>query len=407
MSGLDTTQIRKDFPLLAGDSQTTPVYFDNACMTLKPISVLSAMEEYYRDFPACGGRSHHHLGDRVTNAIVAARQVTAQFINAQIADEVVFLRNTTEGINMLAYTLSLQPGDIILTSDKEHNSNLVPWQLAAKRSGATHKVIPTSPNGQLDMAKYEQTLADENVKVVAMGWESNLDGVAIPVADVIAIAHAHGALVVLDAAQTAPHQRIDVQALDTDFLVFSGHKLGGPTGTGVLYGKYNLLEGLSPFLTGGSTVGEVTYTEQSFLEAPAKFEAGLQDYAGIIGLATAINYIQEVGLEQIAAHQIVLNEYATAGLQQIEGCHILGPLEATKRGGILNFYIDGIDVHHTALLLDKSVGVALRSGQHCVHSWFASRELNGSVRASFYMYNTKSEIDRFLSGVADVVAVNK
>ena len=400
---MDTNSIRQDFPLFQNDDSL--VYFDNACATLKPESVLQAMDTYNREFPTCGGRSINRLGERVTKAVQSAQSTVAKFINAKQAEEIVFLRNTSEGLNLLARTLDLSTGDIVLTSDKEHNSNLVPWQLAAERSGAIHKIVRTKEDGQFDMHSYETALKEGGVKAVALGQVSNLDGVVIPAEEVITLAHEYGALVVLDAAQAAPHQVIDVQALDVDFLVFSGHKLCGPSGTGVLYGKHALLEELAPFLVGGSTVSATTYEGYELLPTPEKFEAGTQDYAGIIGLEAAVKYVEQIGREEISRHGHKLNAYATEQLQKLPDLHIIGPSDPALRSGILSFYIDGIDIHQIALALDSGSGVQVRSGQHCVHSWFTDRGIFGSVRLSFYIYNTTEEIDRCVEGLEKIQAV--
>lgn len=400
---MDTNSIRQDFPLLQKDDSL--VYFDNACATLKPEPVLQAMDEYNREYPTCGGRSINRLGERVTKSVQSSRETVARFINAKQPEEIVFLRNTSEGINLLARALDLAEGEVILTSDKEHNSNLVPWQLAASRTGAIHKVVRTQADGQFDMTTYETALKEGGVKVVALGQVSNLDGVVIPAAEITALAHEHGALVVLDSAQAAPHQPLDVQALNVDFLIFSGHKLCGPSGTGVLYGKRELLEQLSPFMVGGSTVSATTYDGYELLPAPEKFEAGTQDYAGIIGLGAAVQYVEAIGLEAIRRHEHKLNAYATEQLQKLPNLHIIGPSDPALRSGILSFYIDGIDIHQIALALDSGSGVQVRSGQHCVHSWFTDRNIFGSVRLSFYVYNTTEEIDRCIDGLEKIQAV--
>jgi len=400
---MDTDRWRQDFPLL--QTAKPLIYFDNACATLKPESVLQAMDTYNREFPTCGGRSVNRLGSRVTKAVQAARKVAARFVNAAHEDEIVFLRNTTEGINLLAHSLSLSEGDIILTTDKEHNSNLVPWQLAAKRTNAKHQVVRTQDDGTFSIDVYRAALASGSVKVVAMGMTSNLDGVSIPAQEVVSLAHEYGAVVVLDAAQAAPHQLLDVQKLEADFVVFSGHKLCGPSGTGVLYGTRAAWTTLQPFLVGGSTVSSTTYTEYELLQVPERFEAGLQDYAGIIGLAAAMEYVDLVGRDEIARHEHKLNAYATAQLEQLSGVTILGPTDPAERGGIVSFYIPTIDMHQIAITLDTASSVLVRSGQHCVHSWFHDRDIVGSVRLSFYLYNTTDEIDVCMAGLEKVIAV--
>ena len=398
-----TEHVRHDFPLYQTSDEI--IYFDNACATLKPESVLMAMDAYNREFPTCGGRSINRLGERVTRAVESARSAVARFINAARPEEIVFVRNTTEGINLLAHTLKIGAGQVILTTDKEHNSNLVPWQQAATRTGAQHIVVPTHFDGTFDMDAYERLLQGGEVAVVAMGYTSNLDGVSIPAREVVEKAHQYGAICVLDAAQAAPHHALDMQALDVDFLVFSGHKLCGPSGTGVVYGKYHLLEALAPFIVGGSTVSESTYAGHTMLSAPEKFEGGTQDYAGIIGLEAAITYVDTLGVEAIGEHIVTLNQYATDALMSLPGLRIIGPPSAALRSGILSCTIEGVDIHQVAISLDQVAGVQVRSGQHCVHSWFMDRGMHGSVRLSFYVYNTTEEIDRCVEGLQKVIAV--
>jgi cysteine desulfurase/selenocysteine lyase len=384
---MDVTKIRRDFPAL---SDPGLVYFDTACQSLRPQPVIDAMDAYYREYPACSGRSMHHLAARVTQKVDDARTVTAKFLNASKKEEIIFTRNTTEGINLVANALSFKPGDIILITDKEHNSNLIPWQKLCRQKGTLLKVVPTQSDDTFDLDAYAKLL-NPNVKLVSFGHTSNLDGVTIPVAEIIRLAHKNGSLVLLDAAQSAPHRQLNVKSLDVDFLAFSGHKLLGPSGTGVLYGKYALLDAMEPFLVGGDTVASSTYESAEFLPPPEKFEAGLQDYAGIIGLAAALQYLQKVGFDGIQKQELEVTRVLTAGLQGIPGLHIIGPADLALRGGITTFYIDGIDSHRIALMLDQMRGITVRSGQHCVHSWFHSRGIAGSVRASAYFYNTVDE----------------
>jgi cysteine desulfurase/selenocysteine lyase len=400
---MDTNRIRNDFPLLQGDDSV--VYVDNACATLKPEPVLAAMDAYNRDYPTCGGRSINRLGERVTKAVQHARETTASFISAAHTDEIVFVRNTSEGLNLLAYSIPLSSSDVILTSDKEHNSNLVPWQRAAERTGARHVVVPTNSDGTFNLEWYQEALATEGVTVVAMSMTSNLDGVSIPSTEVTRLAHEHGATVVLDAAQAAPHEPLDVTKLQADFVVFSGHKLCGPSGTGVVYGSREAWQSVHPFMVGGSTVSTTTYEGYELLPVPERFEAGTQDYAGIIGLAAAMEYVTAVGRENITRHEHKLNAYATEQIESMSGVHILGPHDPVERAGILSFYVDGVDMHQIALTLDTAHGVLVRSGQHCVHSWFTAQGIPGSVRWSFYFYNTTDEVDRCVAGLEQIIAV--
>ncbi len=367
-----------------------PIYLDSACQSLRPRVVIDALDNYYEKTSACGGRSMHHLAAEVTRACDQARASVAKFLGAAKKEEIVFTRNTTEAINLVAQSLNLQKGDVVVISDKEHNSNLVPWLWMAKKKGIEVRIVPSKADNTFDMAAFEQRL-DKQVKLVAMGYTSNLDGVCIPAEEIIKRAHQVGALVLLDAAQAAPHRKIQVKALDVDYLALSGHKLLGPSGTGVLYAKYRLLEEMEPFLVGGDTVVSTTYTSYEFLPPPEKFEAGLQDYAGQIGLGAAVEYLQKVGFDAIQKQELLFNEAITAQLQGLPGLKMIGPADPKLRGGIFSFYIEGIDSHRIALMLDQMANIQVRSGQHCVHSWFHARAITGSVRASAYFYNTLEE----------------
>ncbi len=387
---MDIKKIRQDFPLL--QEQKPGVYFDNACQSLRPKQVIDAITQYYVKYPACGGRSMHHLGQEVTRLCDEARARTAKFLGAARKEEIVFTRNTTEGINLVANALDLKAGDVVLITDKEHNSNLIPWQTLARRVGIVYKIIPSNPDNTFNLAALDQLLSRE-VRLVSVGHTSNLDGVTVPADEIIKRAHRSGALVLLDAAQSAPHEKINVRALDVDFLALSGHKMLGPAGMGVLYGKYQLLEKMSPFLVGGDTVALSTYADCQFLPPPEKFEAGLQDYAGVIGMGAAVKYLQDIGMDAIQKQEHVLNETLTRELRDLPGLKLIGPADPRLRNGIFTFYIEGIDSHRIALMLDQMAGVMVRSGQHCVHAWFNAHKIQGSVRASLYFYNTEEEVE--------------
>ncbi len=399
---MNIQKIREDFPLLISNNGRKPIiYFDNACQTLRPQAVIEAVQQYYEETPACAGRSMHRLASQVSRQVDEARQQVARFLHAARKEEIIFTRNTTEAINLVANALDWKPGDVVLLTDKEHNSNLIPWQMLARRFGVCLKFVPSNPDNTFNLAAYQQALQG-GVRLVTMGYTSNLDGVSIPAEEVVRLAHRHGALVLLDAAQTAPHQKIDVRRLDADWVAFSGHKMLAPSGIGVLYGKYRLLETMQPFLVGGDTVATSTYEDCQFLPPPEKFEAGLQNYAGIIGLGAAIRYLQQVGLEAIEKHEIALNQYLSEALKSVPGLQIIGPADARLRGGILSFFIPGVDHHRIALMLDQMAGIAVRSGQHCVHSWFNSRGIPGSVRASLYFYNTEEEARQLVDALIKI-----
>jgi cysteine desulfurase/selenocysteine lyase len=395
--------LRLDFPILQKRIAGKPIiYFDNACMTLKPTPVIAAMDDYYENFPACVGRSAHKLGKLATERYARAREKVAKLIGAR-PEEVVFTRNTTEGINLIANCLNLKSGDIVLTTDKEHNSNLLPWQ-QLKEKGVIHRICFSKPDGTFDLDSFKKNL-DGTVKLVSMVHTSNLDGTTIPAEEIIKLAHKNGSLVLLDAAQSVPHKKIDVKKMDVDFLAFSGHKMCGPTGVGILYGKFDLLKQLKPFMVGGDTVKTTTYTSAEFLLPPEKFEAGLQNYAGAIGLGAAAEYLQKIGLENVEKHEIELNKFITEEISKIPGVKILGPQNPELRCGIISFVIEGMDMHYIAQLLDNLENIAVRSGQHCVHSWFNANKVPGSVRASLYFYNTKEEARIFIDTLKKVCAL--
>ena len=376
-------------------------YLDNACQSLRPKAVIDAINQYYLKSSACSGRSMHHLAVEVTRACDEARTTVAKFLNASRKEEIVFTRNTTEGINLVSNSLDFQKDDVVLISDKEHNSNLIPWQILVKKKGIILKIVPSQEDNTFDLQAFEKLL-DKKVKLVSFGQTSNLDGVSIPAAEIIKKAHQNGSLVLLDAAQTAPHRRINVKALDADFVAFSGHKMLGPSGTGVLYGKYQLLEQLEPFMVGGDTVLSSTYDSCQFLPPPEKFEAGLQDYAGIMGLGAAANYLMGIGFEVVEKHEQLLNEAITAEIKDLPKLKLIGPGDAKQRGGIISFYIEGVDSHRIALMLDQMASIMVRSGQHCVHSWFNAHQLKGSVRASIYFYNTLEEAMLFVNSLKKI-----
>lgn len=402
---MNIEKIRDEFPLLQKESRKMIVYLDNACQTLRPRPVINAINDYYQKYPTCGGRSTHKLGEIVTEKCEEARKTIAEFIGAKRKEEIVFTRNTTEGINLVAHSLGLKENDVVLTTDKEHNSNLIPWQVLSEKEGVVYKIVPSKENNTFDLERFKEIMEDlqNKVKLVAMVFTSNLDGVSIPVNEIVKVSHQYGAKVLLDAAQAAPHQRINVSDLDVDFLAFSGHKMLGPSGTGVLYGKYRLLEEMEPFLVGGDTVEYSTYENHKLLPPPEKFEAGLQNYAGIIGLAEAVRYLEKIGFKNIANQEYKLNKFITEELLKIPQVKLIGPVDPALRSGIVSFYIEGIDSHQIALMLNEAVNIAIRSGQHCVHSWFVSHGIKGSARASLYFYNTLEEAQIFVKNLKKII----
>ena len=393
---MNLQKIREDFPIFQKQINGKPIiYMDSACVTLKPNQVINAMNKYYNEFPACAGRSAHSFGKKVTEEVRKARETIQKFINAKKANEIIFTRNTTEGINLIANSLKLKEGDAVLTSDKEHNSGLIPFQLL-KGKGIEHK---TFQFGNIEDFKDKLT---EDVNLVSTVITSNLDGTSQPVKEMITLAHKNGSLVLLDGAQAVPHKEINVRKLDTDFLAFSGHKMLGSSGMGILYGKLNLLKDLNPFMMGGDTVKNSTYDSYEREEIPERFEAGLQNYAGIIGFAEAVRYLTKVGLRNIAVHEQELNKFISNEFIDL-GMGIIGDLDSEKRSGIISFNIKGIDHHEVSGILNESSNIMIRSGMHCAHSWFNAHKLKGSARVSLYLYNTREECEILVNEIKKIV----
>lgn len=402
--GFNVERIREDFPVLQKEVHGKPIiYFDNACMTMRPMQVIEKINEYYKEYPACGDRSMHRMGRKVDDGMLESRESLKKFINARKMEEIIFTKNTTEGINLVANSLGLKKGDVVLGTDKEHNSNLLPWQGLAS-FGVRHDFVDSNPDNTFSVEGFKEKL-NKDVRVVAMVHTSNLDGVTNPMKEIIKTAKDNGSLVLVDAAQSIPHHDVDVRKLDCDFLAFSGHKMLGPSGTGVLYGKEHHLEKMKPFLVGGGTVTDSTYENAKFEDVPDRFEAGLQNYAGIIGLGEAARYLMKIGKDNVSRHETSLNRKITEGMSGM--VDIIGPEDPEKRSGIVSFNYGKTDPHEIAMMLDETDNISVRSGAHCVHSWFNKHKLRGSVRASLYLYNTIEECDRFvetLKKVLDVVS---
>ncbi|MBW2987030.1 aminotransferase class V-fold PLP-dependent enzyme [Candidatus Woesearchaeota archaeon] len=391
MMGFNVEKIRNDFSVLQKNLKGKPIiYFDNACQSLRPNQVIDKILQYYKEFPSCGERSLHKLGKQVDKEIDESRKTIRKFFNAKSNKEIIFTKNTTEALNLVINGLGMKQGDTVISSDKEHNSNLLPLQFLSKR-GINHKWFEF---GNID--DFQEKL-DKNTKLVSVVHVSNMDGTVNPVKEIIKIAHDNGSLVLLDGAQSAPHKEINVKKLDCDFFAASGHKMLGPSGTGVLVGKEKALEQLNPLIVGGSTVDETTYTTYNFEELPMKLEAGLQNYAGIMGLGEAARYLSKTGLKNIEKHEQKLNTLATEALK--DKVEILGPVDAEKRSGIFSFNIKKMTPHDIAMILDQSANIMMRSGAHCDHSWFNAHGMNGSARASFYLYNTEEEVNKFIEEI--------
>jgi len=398
---LKVDRIRADFPIL--NSEKPPIYFDSACMTLRPQQVIDKINEYYVEYPGCAGRSLHRIARAVTENYALARDNVRRFFNAGQPEEIIFTRNTTEAINLVSRGLGFKKGDCVLTTDREHNSNLMPWLMLSERSGVSHKVVGSNSDNSFNMDNFEKMM-DRNVKLVSMVHTSNLDGYTIPAEKIIKIAHDHGALVMLDGAQSAPHKKVDFKKLDVDLFACSGHKMLGPSGIGMLYGKSEVLGNLNIYNAGGDTVVDTTYSGYKLAGLPERFEAGLQDYAGAIGFSAALDYLRVLGFDDILRHETNLNRLMTEGVKDIEGLKIIGPSDPAERSGVMSFTVDGVSPHDIVMLLDESSSVMMRSGAHCAHSWFNSRGLkDGSARASAYIYNTEDEVRVFVESLKKAV----
>lgn len=398
---MDVERIRRDFPVFRRPfSNGRLVYLDNACTSLKPSVVIDEVLQYYRDYPVCGGRSIHRLGHEVTERVEAARRRLTQFLNAPDPTHVVFTKNTTEAINLVAHGLSWKKGDVVVTTDKEHNSNWVPWLRLRQTHGIDVRAVPSTPEGRFDEEALERTLRDagDRLRLVSIVHTSNADGVSVPLARAAKLAHEFGALVLSDSAQFLPHHPTDVRRLGVDFLAASIHKMMGPSGLGFLWGDWPALDELGPFQLGGGTVKRSTAQDYEWHDLPMRFEAGLQNYAALCALPAALDYLSGIGWEDIEAHDRDLNRHATKRVQELGAATVYGP-PPEERGAILPFNIEGVDAHDVALFLDEHANVAIRSGAHCVNSYFARRGLEGWARASFYLYNTWEDVDTFANGL--------
>ncbi|RAJ82349.1 cysteine desulfurase/selenocysteine lyase [Chitinophaga dinghuensis] len=398
-TALDVAAVRKDFPILQQQVHgKTLVYLDNGATTQKPKVVIDTIERYYETYNSNVHRGVHHLSQVATDAYEKARQTVAGYINAPNANQVIFTKGTTDGINLVANAMSrrfLKKGDSVIISAMEHHSNIVPWQMACEDSGATLKVIPINDKGELLMDAYEAML-DDTVKIVAVTYVSNTMGTINPVEDIITLAHARNIPVLIDAAQAIQHLTIDVQALQPDFLVFSGHKIYAPTGIGVLYGTSEWLNKLPPYQGGGDMIKTVTFEKTIYNELPYKFEAGTPNIAGAIGLGAAIEYLQQTGIPAIQQWEEELTAYAVDQLRQIDGLRFIG--DAAHRSGAISFLVHNIHPFDMGELLDQQ-GIAVRTGHHCTEPLMDRFQIPGTVRASLTFYNTMEEIDKLVAGV--------
>lgn len=398
----DVNAIRRDFPILSTTVYDRPlVYLDNAATTQKPLCVLDAMRHEYLNANANVHRGVHYLSQQATELHEAARETVRRFINAGKTEEVIFTRGTTESINLVASSFCeefMKEGDEIIVSVMEHHSNIVPWQLQAARRGVAVRVIPMNDEGELDMEAYADMFT-ERTKIVSVAHVSNVLGTVNPVREMIRIAHSHGVPVLIDGAQSTPHFKVDVQELDCDFFAFSGHKIYGPTGIGVLYGKEEWLDRMPPYQGGGEMIESVTFEKTVFQSLPFKFEAGTPDYIATHGLAVALDYVNDIGLENISSHERELTSYCMEQMRSIDGIALFGTSE--HKDAVVSFLVG--DIHHLDMgtLLDR-LGIAVRTGHHCAQPVMQRYGIQGAVRASFAMYNTKDEIDALVEGVRRV-----
>lgn len=396
---LDVQRIRKDFPILSTTVNGRPlVYFDNAATSQKPLAVLRAIERYYTTINSNVHRGVHHLSQLATDAFEVSRRKIAAFINAPSDHEVIFTKGTTEGINLVAYSYGKQfvrQGDQVIISAMEHHSNIVPWQLLCEDRNAELRVIPVNSHGELVMEEFERMLNDR-VKMVAVAYVSNSLGTINPVKRIIELSHARNIPVLLDAAQAIQHMPVDVQELDVDFLAFSGHKMYGPTGTGVLYGREKWLQQMPPYQGGGEMIRRVTFEETTYNDLPFKFEAGTPNIEGSISLGAAVDFINSIGLVAIGQYEHDLLEYGTAKLSEIDGVRLVGT--AAQKASVLSFVVEGVHPYDVGVILDQ-LGIAVRTGHHCTQPLMDFFGIPGTVRASLSFYNTREEIDALVSGV--------
>ena len=401
---LHVTEIRKDFPILQRETTSSVplVYLDSTATSQKPLAVIEAMDSYYRRSNANIHRGVHTLAEEATTLYEQAREKIAKFINAPSARQVIYTRNTTESINLVAYSwarANLKAGDLVILTEMEHHSNLVPWHMLQAERGIELDFIPVTDSGMLDLDAYRSLLA-RSPRLVSFTHMSNVLGTINPAAEIIRMAHETGAVTLVDAAQSVPHLKVDVQAIDADFLAFSAHKMCGPTGIGALYGKADLLEKMPPFLGGGDMIKEVKLRSFRPNSLPYKFEAGTPAIAEAVGFGAAVDYLNSIGMDKIAAHEHEITEYALERLEEIPGVRVFGP-GAQHKGGVAAFTLEGVHPHDVAQILDKD-GIAVRAGHHCAQPLHEKFGIPATSRASFYLYNTKEEVEMLVNGIYKV-----
>lgn len=392
---MDPDSVRRDFPTIRNGKG---IYLDSACQSLRPDSVIRAITEYYEEYPACGGRSVHSMATRVSMMLDETREALARFFGTGDPECYIFTRNTTEGLNTAAYGLDLKRGDVVVTTDAEHNSNHVPWLRLAETVGIERRMSRSGRDGVFDLESFHSCM-DHRVKVVSVQHANNVTGCTVPVKAVSEIAHDFGATVVIDGAQAAPHMPVDLEKIGADIYCMSIHKMLGPSGMGVMYGRREALERLRPMSLGGGTVGLTTYDSVNLAPIPDRFEAGLHDYAGIAGTKAALEYLSKVGMEEVERRDRELISRMCSGLEDLRGLHVVGPEDPALRGSVFSFNIDGLGAHDIGMMVDSMAGIMIRSGMHCAHPFYVSRGIDGSARASTYLYNNEAEVDAFIDTV--------
>ena len=401
---LNVHRIRKDFPILGRKIRDKPlVYFDNAATTQKPLSVIDAIRDYYMNYNSNIHRAVHQMAEEATHAYETTRQKVARFINSRSTEEIIFTRNATEAINLVSHAWgqdNIRRDDRIVITELEHHSNIVPWQVLCNQTRASLDYIEVDDGGCLDMDSYEKTLRNRKTRLISISEVSNVLGTIVPIREIVKKAHAKDIPVLVDAAQSVPHMPVDVQVTDCDFMVFSAHKMLGPTGVGILYVKKEILEELQPFISGGDMIKEVHKYETVYNDLPYKFEAGTPNIADVIGFGAAMDYLNRLGMDKVRDHEIELTKYAMDAMKDIRGMTLYGPLDAKNKGGVISFNLGDIHPHDLATILNDH-GIAIRSGHHCAQVLMEKFDLSATSRASFYIYNTIEEVDKFINALND------
>ena len=395
---MEMSAVRNDFPIIRNKKG---VYLDSACQSLRPDQVIKAIVEYYQDYPSCGGRSVYGISAKVSLLTDEAREKASEFFGAGDPDCCIFTKNCTEGINTVAMGLGLKKGDTVVTTDTEHNSNHVPWTILSAEAGVKRRFSTSNDSGEFDIENFKKVMG-KDVKLVSVHHASNVTGCTVPVEEVAEIAHDFGAKILIDGSQAAPRMKIDLKKTDVDFYSLSIHKMLGPSGMGILYGKRECLENLRPLTTGGGTVGLASYDKVDLAPIPDRFEAGLQNYSGIAGTKAALDYLSELGMDRVFEHDRNLMRSIFKKVKGIKGLSVVGPEDPDKRCGVFSFNIEGLSPHDIAMMLDKMDNIMIRSGMHCAHPFFVSRGIEGSARASVYIYNNENDIERFAAALENV-----